>query len=193
MSADVLHRVGPNALIQTLSAVRALAGSAMQDAVLNASGLKLPPGGWQDMVPADQVNRLNGAVLTVLGRDAATKALRDAGHRTGQYILDNRIPRLAQGALGLLPSRLARSLLLKAIGKSAWTFAGSAEVSVGPDWILIWNNPVCLGQSGYDGCAWHTGVFQVLFQTILKTDVDVRETHCIGRGDPYCRFKITLR
>lgn len=193
MSADAIHRVGPNALIQTLSAVSALAGPVAQEAVLRAANLKSPKGGWQDMVLADQVNRLNGAVLEVLGRDDATKVLREAGHRTGQYILDHRIPRVAQSFLGLLPRRAARSLLLEAIAKHAWTFAGSADVRVGPDWISVRNNPVCLGRFSYDGCAWHTGVFQALFQAILQADIDVRETHCMGRGDPYCRFEITLR
>ena len=193
MSADAIHKVGPNALIQTLSSVCALAGPVAHEAVLRAANLQSPPGGWQAMVPAEQVNRLNSAVLTVLGHDDAAKALRDAGHRTGQYILDHRIPRLAQILLGRLPRSVARSLLLKAIAKNAWTFAGNADVRVGPDWILIRDNPVCLGRSGYAGCAWHTGVFQALFQAILKTDISVRETHCMGRGDAYCRFEIVLR
>ncbi|MEL6921603.1 MAG: bacteriochlorophyll 4-vinyl reductase, partial [Pseudomonadota bacterium] len=160
--------------------------------VSKRAGLRTPVGGWQDMVDAGCVNALNRAVLAEFGCDRATSIARDAGHRTGRYILEHRIPNLAQSALVRLPKRLAVRLLLKAIEKNAWTFAGSARVEVGADWIAIHDNPVCMGRLGYAGCVWHEAVLATLFSRIAGRGVASRETHCVGSGNPYCRFEITL-
>lgn len=187
------HRVGPNAIIQTANALTALYGVDVKDAVFDRAGF-----GWMagrmpdDMVRAEAVNALNRAVHEQMSDMQAVAVMRNAGERTARYILENRIPKLAQRVLARLPSRLAIRLLLKAIGKNAWTFAGSADIKVGRNWIALIDNPVCLGRSGYSGCVWHEAVFATLFDTIIGDGISVRETHCVGRGDPYCRFEIGI-
>jgi divinyl protochlorophyllide a 8-vinyl-reductase len=100
-------------------------------------------------------------------------------------------------ALKLLPARLALPILLKAVTRNAWTFAGAANVTSGADWrgqgwIAIDANPICNGVAGLDGCHWHKAVFQRLFAALVSTRVSVTETHCVGRGDAACRFAIRL-
>ncbi|MEO1746068.1 MAG: bacteriochlorophyll 4-vinyl reductase [Pseudomonadota bacterium] len=190
--AGVAHLVGPNAIIQTLAAAgeRVMDGGVCE--IVRAAHLVTPDDGWRDMVPVGNVNALNRAVLKQFGEVEAAAIMRDAGRRTGRYILENRIPKLAQFALHLMPRRVAVRLLLTAIAKNAWTFAGHAKVEVGADWIAIHNNPVCLGRSGYRGCLWHEAVFETLFASIIGERAYVRETHCIGRGDTFCRFEISF-
>lgn len=184
------HTVGPNAIIQTLAAVASRAGLQARSDLAAQAKLESPVGGWQSMVQVDLVNRLNASVVAEFGAERAAAIMRDAGSRTGHYILENRIPSAVQTLLRWLPPKLATRVLLKAIAKNAWTFAGSARVEVGPDWICIHDNPICLGRAGLSGCLWHEAVFQTLFSAIVGRSVEVRETHCLGRGDAFCRFEI---
>ena len=190
---DDRNRVGPNAITQTSRALTALVGFEMRNRVFAHAGL-----GWMgnrepdQRVRAETVNALNASVLAVLGRQTAELVLGEAGVRTGHYIIDNRIPGLAKTLLRLLPRRLALRLLLMAVARNAWTFAGDATVETGRDWIVIQDNPICLGKAGFSGCVWHHRVLETLFHTLVSPDVTVVETHCIGQGDPFCRFEFRL-
>lgn len=189
-----LHRVGPNAIIQTGMALEARHGKGLREAVFADAGL-----GWigsrdpTRMVRAQAVVALNSAVRRHLSADDAERVMWEAGVATARYILQHRIPPLAQKLLGKLPAKLGLALLLRAIGRHAWTFAGAATVRVGANWIRIDDNPVCLGRSGFSGCVWHRAVFATLIETIIGRDVSVVETHCLSRGDDCCRFAFRLR
>ncbi|MEO1747978.1 MAG: bacteriochlorophyll 4-vinyl reductase [Pseudomonadota bacterium] len=186
------HYVGPNAIIQTLASVGSLTGTENVAPIMRRAFLLEPLDGWDEMVPVEQVNGLNKAVLDTLGADQAATILHESGRRTGRYIIENRIPPLIKRLLGSLPRRLASRLLLQAIRKNAWTFAGKARVESGGNWICIHENPLCLGRTGYGGCVWHESVFQTLFQRIVGSEVHVHETRCMGRGDAYCRFELSF-
>jgi divinyl protochlorophyllide a 8-vinyl-reductase len=198
-SRGVVHRVGPNAVIQTRDVLDDAFGVALRRRVLDEAGLRL----WQmqdpaDMVSADDVNAFNAAIARLLPMADARAVLDEAGARTGDYIMANRIPALAQIVLRLLPARLSLRLLLKAVTQHAWTFAGAARVTSDADWsghgwIRIEANPVCAGRAGFDACIWHEAVFRRLFSTLVFHGVHVRETQCTGRGDPACLFEISLR
>lgn len=187
------HRVGPNAIIQTGKALEARHGKALREAVFADAGL-----GWigsrdpTRLVRAQAVVALNSAVRQHLPADDAERVMWEAGVATARYILRHRIPPLAQRLLGALPAQLGMALLLRAIGRHAWTFAGAANVQVGANWIRIDDNPVCLGRSGFSGCIWHRAVFATLIETITGRDVSVVETHCLSRGDDCCRFTFRL-
>ncbi|MCU0829994.1 MAG: bacteriochlorophyll 4-vinyl reductase [Rhizobiaceae bacterium] len=192
-----IHRVGPNAIIQTRAALDALCGIGARCLIFNAAGLQA----WQaddpaDMVPADIINQLNSEIGRGLPMAQAQAVMREAGRRTGDYILANRIPAAAQAVLTRLPRRIALRLLLKAVTRNAWTFAGSARVTSGmkgnAGWIAIEGNPICLGRSGFDHCHWHEAVFMRLFEALVSPHVMVRETACMGSGAPACRFEISL-
>lgn len=191
--ANDIHRVGPNAIIQTGRALDRLHGMAVRDAVFGDAGLgwmgRREPGG---MVRAEAVVALNAAVLRRLAVHDAERVMWQAGAETARYILDHRIPRMAQRLIGLLPGRLGLALLLRAIARHGWTFAGAAHVGAGSNWICINNNPLCLGRSGYAGCTWHKAVFTTLIEVIIGREALVHETHCLSRGDDFCRFQIEL-
>ena len=188
---DSVHRVGPNAIIQTRAALRDACDAETCAAIFRDAGLvrwfETDPG---DMVPADSVNALNRAIALALDAGTAEAVMREAGRRTGDYILANRIPKLAQRLLRLMPGPLARRMLLKAIAKNAWTFAGSADIRTGPDFIEIIGNPVCLGRQGFDACGWHEAVLERLFRALADKRAVLIETRCTGRGDPSCRFEV---
>jgi divinyl protochlorophyllide a 8-vinyl-reductase len=57
-----------------------------------------------------------------LGPAMAAEVARDAGLRTADYLLANRIPKPVQVLLKHLPAPLAARVLLSAIRRHAWTF-----------------------------------------------------------------------
>jgi divinyl protochlorophyllide a 8-vinyl-reductase len=182
------HRVGPNAIIQTRAALIDACGAEPARRVFLEAGI----GAWfdtppQDMVPARKVHGLNMALLAGLDGEAFEAVMRDAGRRTGWYILENRIPGAAKALLKVLPARLGAGALLKAIRANAWTFAGSAPVSVQPGRpaiIEITGNPLPM-----PGCPWHAAVFETLFTVLLGRPVDVSHQFG-GRGGRVDRFEV---
>ena len=187
------HRVGPNAIIQTRIALEDLCGPSVRNQVFELAGLGVyavrDP---EAMVDASLVNRLNRSVAAHLSPVVAHAVMRHAGERTADYILANRIPPLAKTLLGLLPRRLAVRLLIKAVARNSWTFAGNAAIRTGPDWIAIVDNPVCLGLSGFTSCVWQGAVFTRLFRILIGSGALVEEVACGGRGDPECRFTVSF-
>lgn len=182
-------RVGPNAILQTAEALRARGGDALARQVFAAAGLAArlvtPP---TEMVPEGEAARLHRACCRTLAPAEAEAAARDAGLRTAAYILRYRIPRPARWLLRALPPGLATRLLLAAIARHAWTFAGSGRVVVTPGRpavIEIAANPLAT-----PGCPWHRGVFEGLVRTLVDRGTEVRETACTARGAPACRFEI---
>lgn len=191
MSATAGPRVGPNAILQTIEALTEMGGADLTRRVFDLAGLGAvldhPP---QEMVPQDMAFALHRTIAESLPRDQADRVAMDAGRRTGQYILANRIPRAAQIVLRLLPARMAGPILLKAIEKHAWTFAGSARVSqqAGPPMsFTIHDNPLAV-----PGCLWHCAVFETLFRTLVHPQTRVQHTECCACGGAACVFTIAV-
>lgn len=138
-------RVGPNAILQTMEALTELGGMDLTRRVFSAAGLlpllEAPP---SEMVPEVWASDLHRTITTELPAVEAARVAADGGHRTGFYILENRIPAVARTLLQLLPGSVAGSILLRAIERHAWTFAGSAEVAIEigtPMYFFIYDNP----------------------------------------------------
>ena len=185
-------KIGPNAIIQlgeTLTARGALDKAAEVYAKAGCLAfLAKPPAA---MVEEQYVQRLFTATTDAMEKQEAESCLQEAGNRTGSYILENRIPRVARLLLPLLPTPLALGILLRAIARHSWTFAGSGEfiVELGrPTYISIHANSVATRL----GCIWHKAVFERLFGALLRSKVEVDELSCCGKGDHSCRFRITL-
>jgi divinyl protochlorophyllide a 8-vinyl-reductase len=187
MPPRAAHHVGPNAILQTLEALQALAGPQALTRVCAAAGMPgLPDDPPAAMIPAQDALRLHRAVAETLPASLAEAVARDAGRRTGDYILAHRIPAPARGLLWLMPGRLAGPALLTAIGRHAWTFAGAAEVTClrRPELeLVIRDNPLAL-----PGCPWHRAVLARLFQRLVDPGMTVAHTACCAVGDPVCRF-----
>ena len=183
-------RIGPNAVIQLAATLRARQGEAGARPVFAAAGFlplldELP----EEMVAETTAAALYDALFAVLPDHAADVAA-DAGTRTADYVLANRIPMMAQRLLKTLPVTLAGPLLLKSIARNAWTFAGSGQVtteSCGRRFAVeIAANPMAMPD-----CVWHQAVFRRLFSVLVSPKVSVSHPSCCDDGAMLCRFEIT--
>jgi divinyl protochlorophyllide a 8-vinyl-reductase len=184
--------VGPNAVIQLAEALRAAPDAAgAAERVFGQAGfprfLRSPP---SDMIDEAIPARLFAALWRELQPAMAARIAHDAGRRTGSYVLANRIPSAARWVLRALPPRLAAPLLLKAIRKHAWTFAGSGTCRVAsgrPCVITIEHNPLAM-----PGGAWHVGVFECLVRALVSRKAVVRYIDNPSDGVAICRFEIDI-
>lgn len=189
---ETAAKIGPNAIIQlgeTFAARNALPRAAEIYARAGCRPLlDHPPDAMTD---ESIVARLFLAVAQTMEPAEARDYFTEAGTRTGDYILANRIPALAQRILAWLPRGVALKILLKAIAKHSWTFAGSGafayEAGAKPR-VSIADNPIATPL----GCAWHAAVFSRIFSKILHTPVAVTETSCCGHGAERCTFDIHI-
>jgi divinyl protochlorophyllide a 8-vinyl-reductase len=184
-------RIGPNAVIQLGETLLAHGRRSLAREVYLAAGhpdwLAAPPA---EMLPEAAVAELHAALRRLLPEAEAAAFAAEAGRRTGDYVLANRIPRPVRMTLRLLPPPLSSRLLLEAIEAHAWTFAGSGRFTCRaglPAVVEIAGNPL----AGPSGCDWHTAVFERLFQRLVHDRAEAHETRCCGRGEASCRFEIS--
>jgi divinyl protochlorophyllide a 8-vinyl-reductase len=188
-------RIGPNAVIRLVEALDACEGRAVTTKLFKTAGLEhyvgTPP---QSMVAEDEVTVLHRHLREALPSGRARTVSWIAGQRTADYLLANRIPRPMQRLLTVLPRRLSAFILLTAIGKHAWTFAGSAKFAwrLGhPISFALADCPLCRNaQADAPCCDYYAATFETLFRTLIDSQASVIETACIAAGAPACRFKI---
>jgi divinyl protochlorophyllide a 8-vinyl-reductase len=184
-------RIGPNAVTRLAEAL----GPARAERVFAAAGLfhRLadPPG---RMVPEAEVTALHRAARALLGEDAADRASREAGRLTALYLLANRIPRLLQAVLRRLPASLAARILTNAIGRHAWTFAGSGTFRVIPGRPMrleIAGGPIPrAGAADHPVCGYYAATFETLFRALVSPRTQVTEVACEAMGAPACVFAL---
>jgi divinyl protochlorophyllide a 8-vinyl-reductase len=187
--------VGPNAIIQVLAAARALESEARVRQLFRAAGLEAyvdePP---KAMVDEREVAALHRGLQSGLGAERAETIAWLAGWRTGDYILAHRIPRAAQRILYGLPASLASRVLLAAIARHAWTFAGSARVEIEPGrpaLIRLYDGAIAADPAGgRTVCAYYAAVFERLFTVLIDPRIEVVETECAASSVPACVFRI---
>jgi divinyl protochlorophyllide a 8-vinyl-reductase len=188
-------RIGPNALLQLAPVLERAGGVGLRETIFAAGGVQGLPG-LDAMIPEGPVAAVHQALRARLPDRAAALAA-EAGARTADYILANRIPKPAQTLLRVLPRALSAPLLAKAIARNAWTFAGSGGfrvVSTRPMVFAIADNPVVRGEvAGTPVCHWHSAVFRGLFAALVDPGTQVTETACCACGAPACRFEVTFR
>lgn len=185
-------RIGPNAVIQLVHALNdAGTDISITKRIFELAGHSA----LLDELPVEMVDeqipyRLYKALWLINPDGSAEKIARDAGCRTADYILENRIPGPAKLVLKFLPSRLAAQLLLNAIARNAWTFAGSGVCRVRFDsnpQIDIEDNPFTM-----PGCIWHVGVFQRLFQQLVSARAKAFHIPQEWNERMVSRFEVTL-
>jgi divinyl protochlorophyllide a 8-vinyl-reductase len=193
-AAPAAARIGPNAIVQLAQALRALHGEARGAQLFRAAGLTHywtePP---QQMVDEAEVLRLHRALRAEFSPAEAAQLAREAGRRTGDYLLAHRIPRAAQVVLKRLPAPLASRLLLAAIRKHAWTFAGSGVFSAQagrPTRFRIASCPLCRDTTAPAPlCDFYAACFERLFRELVDSRTTVTETSCQACGAPACSFE----
>lgn len=194
---QAVGKIGPNAIIQTVHALREIAGMDQAEDTLVCAGrtdllARLP----EEMIDEQEFQVLVRTLFERHGEAQALRILRRSGQLTARYLLQHRIPPPAQRLLRILPQRIALRLLLFAVGKHAWTFVGS-----GTYYYVLGNNPAiiitrciaCAGiQSETPSCSFYTGCFEHLLRTLIDSRVQVIETECQANGGNCCRFSIWL-
>ncbi len=194
-SAATAGRIGPNAITRVAEVLPVHAGRIVAEQVFARAGLlehwRHPP---EAMVDETEVARLHATLRETLGEREAARVARAAGTRTGDYLLAHRIPKPVQWLLKRLPAALAARVLLAAITKHAWTFAGSGTFSATPGRpvrVQIRNNPLCRGLvSDEPACDFYAATFERLFRVLVHPDTQVVETACEACGDDACRFEL---
>jgi len=188
-------RIGPNAITQVAGALERALGQAPTQALMRSAGLgeylRAPP---RQMVDEREVIALHTILRERLQPRTAGAIAREAGERTGDYLLAHRIPRPVQRVLRLLPARWASRVLLRAITRHAWTFAGSGHFRARagrPVVIEIGDCPICRGAHASAAlCGYYTATFARLYRELVHPRAQVRESACIATGSAACRFEI---
>lgn len=187
-------RIGPNSLIQTRQALSALFGEETARQIFDRAGIGHryvdPPG---TMLDEREPQRLFALLCDTFSDQDAARVLAEGGHRTGHYLLANRIPKPARWLLPRLPAALSARLLVRAISAHAWTFAGSGRFS---GEVQGWRRPVVhlaikANPLATPGCPWHGAVFERLFATLNATQVSVLHPRCQAKGNDCCEWTIT--
>ena len=182
--------IGPNAILQLVPVIDRVGGPNLLARILAGAGVAELPDG-QAMIPEGPVARVHRELRRVLP-DQAPSLAREAGRRTADYILANRIPGPAQTVLRHLPPAPAAWALSHAIAKHAWTFVGSGRFQrVSSLRLEIEDNPVVRGESsGRPLCDWHAGVFERLYGELVDPGMVCVETDCAAVSGRVCRFHL---
>ena len=187
--------IGPNAVTRLAEALLEMEGEGVRAAIFDAADqgthLAQPPAA---MVPEDDVARLHLALHDALGPWRAAEIAWRAGELTAAYLLAHRIPASAQFLLRLLPPRLAARIMVRAIARHAWTFAGSGRFSWRLEKALILTikgGPVArLLIAEEPACHYYAATFEGVFAAVLGGSVTVRETACEASGAETCVFEL---
>lgn len=183
-------RIGPNAIIQTVAALKEQYGATRAAELLQQGG----QGHLVDYLPTTMVEEREFRELvllltTQLGIPATSDMLYRSGQQTAHYLLQHRIPRPFQRLLKVLPKRPALRLLLFAISKHAWTFAGSGTFT-----YTLGKTPQLTIASGIASggavCGFYRGTFETLVQTLVAPPAQVEPTACQRDGDNRCIYAI---
>ncbi len=153
-----------------------------------------PPG---QMVDEADVVALHRGMRAELGLTRARALSREAGLRTGDYLLANRIPRPMCWLLPRLPAALASRVLLAAITRHAWTFCGNGVFSVQhpaaglPLRLTIANCATCRGEQASEPlCDYYAATFERLYGRLVHPQTQVQEVACAAMGAPACVFEV---
>ena len=195
-AAPIAARIGPNAIIQVADALERTLGRGRADDLLRTAGLGAYIGALpQAMVDEREVIALHTLLRQRLDTSTARGIAETAGRATGDYLLLHRIPLPAQAVLRRLPRRLGSRLLLAAIKRHAWTFAGSGEFHARagrPAVVSITDCPICRdARAPAPICGYYAATFQRLFERLIDPRTVVTETECIAAGADACRFTIS--
>lgn len=188
-------RIGPNAVIRVAEVLTEEMGAATTRVVFTAAGLSryldaMP----EQMIDEGEVTALHAVLRDRLGVAQARHVGWQAGHRTGDYLLAHRIPKIAQMLLKRLPFRLSSTILLRAIGRHAWTFAGSGTFSVRPSrplGLVIAGGPISrFAPAGEAVCDFYAATFQRLYRELVDPRTIAVETACEAAGAAECVFEL---
>ena len=183
--------VGPNAVVQLAVTLEEMIDRGEARSFFSRLGFEelydTPPDEMIDQrIPA----QLMRALWDHFPDEMAQAIAATAGQKTADYVIAHRIPGIAKASFRIMPRSLAAKMLLKAIRRNAWTFAGSGACEVSrdqPHLISIRENPLAMPD-----CAWHVAVFERLFRRLVYGETRVSHLSCCKSGAEACTFAIDL-
>jgi len=201
--AHVENAVIVNALVrQALIAAQEVMGENGLNTVLRTSGLEryignLPPDNMEPAIQTSEYAHLNAAIEDFYGR-GGRGMLRRVGKASFEYAIREQaaLLGLAGAALKVLPEKQRVKFILNSMVNAlkktndqvdAWVedtqdgFAAYVDRSCAICYERQADKPICylyLGSIG-EAVRWATG-----------SEHQITETHCIAKGDEYCRFVV---
>jgi hypothetical protein len=191
-----------NALVrQALTSAQEVMGGNGLNAVLRTSGLErfigsFPPDNLEPSIQASQYAKLNEAIEAFYGR-GGRGMLRRIGKASFQYAVREQAALLgiAGIALKLLPEKQRIKFILNsmagALKKSnpqveAWVDDSGERTA-----YLESTCGICYGrESGIPVCHLYVGSITEAVLWASGKEHQIIETHCLAKGDPYCRFEV---
>ena len=162
--------IGPNAVLQTVAVMEERLGHAGTGAILLDAQIHALPSG-EDMIPEIHALRLH-RWLSLHEPMGCYVIAEEAGARTADYIIAHRIPAAVVWLLRHMPAILAAPLLMAAIRKHAWTFAGAGVFAPRGAWDFIIDrtaaeDTIPLPDSLFH---WYGAVFTRLYRELVAPD-----------------------
>jgi len=191
-----------NSLVrQALTSMQEVMGDNGLNAVLKSCGLdrfvgNFPPNDLEPSISASQYAQLNQAIEDFYGR-GGKGMLRRIGKASFQYGVREQAALLgiAGTALKLLPEKQRIKFILNgmadALKKSnpqvnAWLDDGGGKLAYVDATCAVCNSR----HSDHSICYLYIGSVTEAVQWATGKEYEVIETHCIAKGDEYCRFEI---
>ena len=186
---------------QALVSAEEVMGTNGLNAVLRLSGLgrfvnNLPPDDLEPSIQASEYAQMNQAIEEFYGR-GGRGMLRRIGKASFQYAINEQTALLgvAGTALKLLPQKQRIKFILNSMANAlkksnpqveAWVDEEGENIAYVESSCAICHSresdkPICylyLGSLG-EAVKWATG-----------KDYEITETHCMAKGDEYCRFEV---
>ena len=186
---------------QALTAVEEVMGRNGLNAVLRACGLEqyidhMPPDDLEPAIKSSDYARLNEAIESFYGR-GGRGILRRIGQASFQYAVreQSALLGLAGVALKLLPQKQRIRFILNSLAGALKKSNPQVRVDVmetDDGFAYVAHTcSVCYGRrSDRPVCYLYVGSIGEAVQWATGQPHQVRETHCMAQGDPYCRFEV---
>ena len=191
-----------NALVrQALTSMQEVMGENGLNAVLRTSGMErfignFPPNDLNPAIEAAQYGKLNQAIEDFYGR-SARGMLRRIGKASFQYAVREQAALLgiAGVALKLMPEKGRIKFILKstadALRKSNPQLETWVEEHDGKIAYFESTCAICHSRKSAEPiCHLYVGSLTEAVQWATGKQYDITETHCMAKGDPYCRFEV---
>lgn len=191
-----------NALVrQALFAAQDVMGKNGLQAVLRAAGLArfidhMPPDDMQPAINTGEYARFNQAIEEFYGR-AGKGILQRVGRASFQYGVREQAALLgiAGAALKVLPQKQRIKFILTSLVSALKKTNPAVEAWAGEmDDKLVYIEKTCAicynRTSDHPICHLYIGSISEAVKWATGRDYPVVETHCVAKGDPFCRFEI---
>jgi len=199
---DIENAVIINALVrQALVSAQEVMGENGLNAVLRSVGLSrfignFPPNNTEPGIKTVEYAKFNEAIEAFYGR-GGKGMLRRIGKASFQYGVHEQgaLMGVVGAAFKLMSQRQRIKFVLNAMVNALKKT--NAQVNA---WVEDENNKIaycestcaiCLGRHSHDPiCHLYVGSVGEAVRWATDQDFDIIETHCVAKGDPYCRFEV---